>query len=520
MAILYDHLGRPIDFDNPDPNFEIPHVFTFGSIMSGGWATYFHDHWDEAMKHRRENALAMKRDAFLMGLMRERFDATLSLRSHVEPDNEKDPTEKATAQAIQKAVKQIRRLRRIKRQALWAIWYGRAGVQLKWGWKTINIPTPVYSGPAESGMKPNIENQTQRVWTILDSRGLNGDKVGFTWNGMPYVLAGAAQGYTGAGQKHDYDFILTTGGPAILLRKAELRRKVLIHTYDPDDSDYFESDMAGGIFGVGVRSRLYWLDWMRREYLSWLTDTFERIGLGLVVIYYDSGNPKAEAEAMKTAKNYSRRSAIVMSRPPDRTWQHGAVEVVEAPIAGAQFVLQLAQAIEAHQERFVIGQSMSAGADNESGLGGSGRALFAADTKHQIISNDAQDLDETLTGSEDDREPGLIDTMFRFTFPDLFGKFPLQHVTNIDEVDPLLKLNAISQAAALGVTFPMGPVRELTGMPAPEDGDEVIGGQPQMPGGAPGGDLGGGQDDGGGDLNLDELLGGGANGSANGKPRF
>src|SRR4051794_18328602 len=117
MPTLLDHTGKEISFDRPD-DFAVPHVFTFGSIMSGGWLTYWHGKHDEAMRHRRENALAMRRDCFLLRLIRERKDAVLSQRWHLETDNPKDPTEQAAAAAMTKAVRSIRRLRRVLRQLL------------------------------------------------------------------------------------------------------------------------------------------------------------------------------------------------------------------------------------------------------------------------------------------------------------------------------------------------------------------------------------------------------------------
>ncbi len=501
---MMDVDGQEVSFEHPD-DFAVPHVYTFGSIMSGGWLTYFHEHHDEAMRHRRENGLAMYRDVYLQALLRERTNGTMRLQWHLESSNPKDPTEKATTEALTKIIRAIRWGRRLRRWTLrGGLWYGRYGVQVRWGWGTVNVPTPEYSGPAESGLKPNVATRPQRCLTIKGMRPINGDKLGYRWSGEPYILAGGAQAFA---TRYNFELIYTTGGPAILLRDPRLRRQILIHNSDPDDADYFEPEMAGGIFGVGIRSRIYWVDWMRREYLSWITDTFERIGLGLVVIYYLDGDDAAKAQAIKIAKTYSRRSAIVMPRSADKSWQGGAVEVVEAPISGAQIVLELAKDIEQKIERFIVGQSMSGGADASTGLGGSGRAMFAESTKQDLIADDAEDHAEMLTGGDIDTEPGLVNMIMRWTYPELWGQFPVSWRYNIDDgLASSGKLEAVAMAAQLGVEFPMDEVRSLTGIRAPEEGEEVVGGaqaaggMPGQPGAGPGGTPG--------EPDLDSLLAG------------
>lgn len=154
-------------------------------------------------------------------------------------------------------------------------------------------------------------------------------------------------------------------------------------------------------------------------------------------------------------------------------------------------------------ERYVIGQSMTGGQGAGDALGGQGKAMLQWDTKHQIVLNDAGDLDETLAGSFDDGEPGLLDTMMRFTYPHLHGKFQLFHRTSVDEIDPLTKLGAIAQAAQLGAKFKEDEVVELTGCSAPDDGDRVLPpDQPQQQPGRPPAGMG----SGGGEPNMAEAL--------------
>ncbi len=476
---LVDSSGNDILSEKRPDGFAVPHVFTFASLFQGGFKTYFQERWDEALRHHRTNALAMRRDAWLMALLRERKDGTLRLKWHLEPDNDKDMTEKAAAGSMTKVLRSIRRIKRIERACLEALWYGRYAVHMKWGWKVMNLPTPVYSGPPEAGMQPGIAMAPRKVFTVLDHRPVNGDKIAFTFDGTPAIMAGAGIGSTWG---ESVRMITTNIAPAVVLDTPDLRRRFLVHSHDPDDADYFEGEQADAIHGVGIRSRVYWLNWMREEYISWYVETLERIGLGVIVVKYDLANADAKKEAEKTAKNFSRRSVLLVPVAADqlRSGSQAGVEVVEAPTAGIQMVVMLQEAIEAKIERYIVGQTLSAGTEG-SGLGGTGVAQMHADTKQDIIAADAAELGETLTGSYDDREPGLVDQAFRWTFPELNGKFPLRWVYNVDETDPA-KMEMVAAAAQIGVTFPMDEVRMLTGVRAPEEGEEIIGGAPQMPG--------------------------------------
>jgi hypothetical protein len=186
----------------------------------------------------------------------------------------------------------------------------------------------------------------------------------------------------------------------------------------------------------------------------------------------------------------------------DQLRSGGAIEIIEAPTAGAGVVLELTKALEQKIERFMVGQLMSGGMDHDSGLGGTGRADFARETKHAICANDAEELAETLTGGP--REPGLISTMFRWTLPQFYGRFPMRWVYDITVPDPKERLAAVLDAAAGGVEFDEDEVRNLTGLSKPAEGARTIGGKQalpgpgglpgQPPGGGPGGKPGGGED--------------------------
>ncbi|WP_420841840.1 phage portal protein family protein [Fimbriiglobus ruber] len=156
--------------------------------------------------------------------------------------------------------------------------------------------------------------------------------------------------------------------------------------------------MAGRAHGVGLRDYVYWAWWLRDEMLSWLTDYMEKVGsMGLLLFYYEDGNPAAEAAAKQAAADARGKSALAVPVPRGRDKDAAKVEVIAAQTAGAQFLVDMVDRyFERHIERLYVGQSLSAGTAG-SGLGGSGVAALHADTKFNLLAWDADNLGDTLT---------------------------------------------------------------------------------------------------------------------------
>lgn len=474
-----------------------PHPYTFAALYRGASHTYLHQ-WDEAMKHNRINALAMRRDCWLMSLLYERVNDTLAKRWHLEVDNPRDPWQKSVADGMTKILRCTPHLKRMMRYMLHgSLWYGRYGANFKWIWDDLTVPVMQRSGPIAPGVVSEPQFEKRRVLRIQKHKPVNGDKISFHHDDTPYVMLNAGWADHLRGRP---EVIYPTGaGSAALLLRGTWREQIFIAESDPDDADFFEAEMAAGVHGVGIRSRIYWLDFMRRDYISWVVDSMERIGLGLVVIEYDASNADAKKEAFTVAKNYSRRAAICMPVSPDKSWQGGSINVVEAPTAGAQIVLELQKHIENQIERFIIGQNMSGGTESQRGsFGGSGGAEFASDTKRKLCMQDADDFAQSMTGS--DVNPSPLSVIKKWVYP--FADFPVWMVFDHEQDDPAKKMEAIKTCVDMGVSFPENRVRELTGIPAPEEGDEIIGGKQalaleQAANLATGGVIGGGAESGG-----------------------
>lgn len=447
--VLYDHTGRPINTDRAGPDrdgFALPHVFTFSSIVKGGYDTYLHGRFDEAIRHAREEALEMRRDCFLMGLLQERKLAVASLRWHLAIDDEYDREQVAVKEHLTKVIRATPRLYRVIWSLLEAIWYGRYGVQIKWAWKEID---------------------GHRSLTVARHLPVNGDKIGHKLREgrgsdlhVPYVqVHGGETDALGPDAELEYG---TEG--RILVLSGTWRERLLIHQHEIDDADYLDAEAAEGIHGVGIRHRCFFLNWMRREYVSWLADFLERVGMGLTVFYYDASNPKSKEEATRAAHEQSRRSSLIWPSFPDSPHKGGSVQRVETPTNGAAVLLQLQQHLEDVIERYVVGQSLSSGTEG-SGLGGSGVAMLHAATKANIARWDAGNLAETLTVD-------LVDVVKRYTHPD--ADFPVRFEFAVEEPNPESKIGLAAQIVNLGGMVKKSELLSSAGFSEPEPDDDVV----------------------------------------------
>src|ERR1700734_322309 len=83
---LVDQYGLPIlQADRLDEPV-IPHPLSFGSILNTIAKTYSY-RWDEALRHLPENALAMRRDAYVKSLLQERKMPTVNRSWQLVADN-------------------------------------------------------------------------------------------------------------------------------------------------------------------------------------------------------------------------------------------------------------------------------------------------------------------------------------------------------------------------------------------------------------------------------------------------
>lgn len=472
--VIDPRTGRPWqEEDGYDSNFALPHVITFSSIFQTHFKTFLQSGHDEALRNDPDFARCMRRDPFIMGLMQERAMATTSLRWHIEVENEKDPEEKAIKDALTMVIKATPHLQKMVKYLLEGIFYGRYGAQLAYQKRDMILPDPLRNG----------ERTRQRVPVIADHIPTNGDKIAFQFDGTPGVLLHAAE----ASRVPNSSIIYTSKGKALSLR-GSYRSRWIIHKHELIDADFYEPEAAGSVHGVGLRSTLYWMAWLRKEWLGMISDWVERTGLGVRLWYYQGGNKKSREEVEAAAKRATDRTNILVPRFTNQAGRPSeGVEFADTSGTGAGVLQSLLTHIEEIMERYVIGQTLSSGTEGN-GLGGTGVADLHAATKGKIVAFDANNLAETLTND-------LVRPLKFWMFPH-HQDVPARWVFDLDRPNTNETINAVVSLAGLGVDFVKDEVRGLApGMSAPQEGDETVGGQQMLgqpgqpePGADPGGE--------------------------------
>ena len=477
--IIDPRTGKPFPKKGQYDSFPLPNVITQASLISSAWRTYMHQ-WDESIKKCREDALAMRRDSFFRGLLQERKLASTGLKWEIEVDNEKDPTEKALKDGLTAIINRISRFQQLRYYLAEKIWYGRYGAQLRLGWQELNLPAPSgKSGGGAAGFKSN-KGQTRRALCVIpgyphtDDPGhipVNGDKIGHNWDHVPYLMVNSAYD-TQLPDEPAPQPIWSTFAKAQPL-KGHLREQFIIDKHEVDDADFFHAEMAEGIHGVGVRSVMYFLWWLRDEWLSNISDIIERTAWGIRLWYFQGGNQASETAVQQAAeRNIGRFNILVPRFPGERGGAVEGMEVIDLPTQGLEFVKGMIDWIDQAQERFLVGQSMSGGADHESGLGGSGRARFAANTKYQIVKFDCANTDDTFTTD-------LIGPIKKYTYPDL-DEMPARFRTKVDDPDAKNWIAGVKSIVEMGGAVPASPVYDRAGIPLPEEGDVTLSTKQQL----------------------------------------
>ena len=441
--------------------FAVPHILTFPSLYQTWAKTYLFDQSDEARRRDRRKAQAMYQDLMIQGLLQERCNPLLNMPWQITSDDPRDPVQQQVVAGLTRMVKKTPNwgwfIRHIQRR----LWYGRYGVNLSWHWKPMRVPLC-------SGIKDEVREEMVRCLCVKNHGPINGDKISFTFDGTPVVLVNATE----AGLLPNANVVSTERGMAMKM-SGSYRERILVAKHDPEDADYWEPHAAGAVHGVGIRSRMFWVDSLRRDFLSWVIDLMERIGAGIPIVKYSGGNAEAKREALRTAKQLSRRTVITMPVFGDNRLNSGGVEVLEAPAQTIAVIQSLVQWIEGQIERFVVGQSMSGGVDhdNTAGLGGASWVDMAKDSKMGILAADANEAAEAITGN--DVDPGILTIMKKYTYP-WAGYFDCRFEFNMLE-NGLEKLEAGIKMAQAGLPVRTDELYAVSPFSMPHPNDHKLG---------------------------------------------
>lgn len=445
--------GKPIEGDD---GLLLPHQKTFAAIINAFNRTYSY-RYDEALRDSHEMALCMRRDPFIWGCLDERYSAVCQAPWSVEPDDPEDAGQVDVASELTKLVEAIPWLTGMFRNLEEAAWYGRYGSQIQVG-------------------DVDVNGVTQRG--IVYHRPVNGDKIQVGWDGIPRIMLSptAIDGLKARGAKIENEkptVITGERSPLLVLDKQQWRERFLINQFERDDADYYEGEMAGAVGGVGIRSRIYWGFWMRDKLMTWAVNYMQKVGtLGLLVFPFDEGNPDSQAAAERNIRESGNRSALAVPVTPGQSAKDVAPFLLSPSTAGIDALTAMIDSYwERHIERYIVGQNMSDGSDNESGLGGTGRSKFAANSKYHKIKGDADRLGETLTKD-------LLKPLHRWNYAK--QRFTYKFVFGIPDPEAAERLKAGTDLVTAGVPILADELREAGGFSKPKEGEETVGGQQTM----------------------------------------
>jgi hypothetical protein len=416
----------------------VPPFMAFSQLVNTYSRTFLT--YDEASRQGRDQALACRRDPTIFEALRARQMPVSQLQWHVAAEDPNDVEQASVAEAITKGIRRMPRFQQFLMCQLEAIWYGKAGCQIAWQWDWVN------------GMKIHRPRQW---WPV------NGDKIVFRFDGTPGVLVHAT--YPGS-------WVPTQQGRAHFLDGNE-RATLCVHQHEPEDPDFYEGDLASGLFGVGLRSRVFWYWYLKTQTMQFLMDYIERFGSGGTTIYfYEAGNKDSLEEMSKVASSQFGNNVLLLPRYRDNPNGGPGIDRFEPSASGVQLVQNLITTyFDDTNRRLILGQDLTS-TTSPTGLG-SGVAALHGETFSRIISYDAINLQESLSLE-------LVAPMQRF-----MGKGhlpPCKFMFEVDAPNTQTILGAAQAFFELGGAVDEEKLREAVGLPAPEPGKAILSKQQMM----------------------------------------
>lgn len=433
----------------PPPNNGKPVIYHIDSFVSQlyKYSTRLYLNPDEAYRQSREQARAMRRDPVIMQPLRQRQLATALLDFQIQPEDDSDPIQKFVCEELTSCIKRIPYFLKMKMALLEAVWFGRYAAALQYQYCDDGETLDVKSWTPYHGDKLAFEQDTGNVGIFL--------------GGQSYLEDGT-----------DLRF-----GPESRVRmfSQSERDSLIIHKHEVEDGDFFEPEAAGGIHGIGLRTRVYWPWWIKQTTFQWLMTFMERAGLGVSIWYFQQGNDADYKSTKESAEKLSSDSVILAPVPYGSEKPFKRYERVEPGMGGAQLFKDILDDTLGGQIRGMIVGQEATSQKVSTGLG-SEIAKVQQDTFQQIVEYDAINLSETIT---QDLVRILADWNFRGI--DWTPRFELV----VKKVDPKQFLEAAKMFQDMGGTVGEDQLREVIGLPAPGPEEKVLSPAPQVqqPGG-------------------------------------
>jgi hypothetical protein len=439
-------------------NWVIPHEDTFGAIYNLYSKTYL-SRFDEALRASYVDALAMRRDGYIDGLIRHRKMPVIALPYQIECEDPGDPEQVKVARQMSKLIEAIPSFRGLIYWLQEALFYGKSGAQLLFGPKQID-------GRKRMTVKRHIP--------------INGDKIIWRWGGDGAGIL-VLPSWTPPGGKEKLDHIsYADRGTVYFLDDPADRKQFLIHRFEPSDTDYlFESDLAGSVGGLGLRSRLYHAWWLRTEVTAWALNGLQRIGInGQFYAFYSEGDDASKQAIEKSLKNLVDQN--IAAFPRREGVASSTIERIEPAAVAYDVIKQFIDYFDRITRDCILGQPSTVG-PSSSGAGANDGDRNDA-IPDSIVKADADSLAETFTEQ-------LLPTLIELNDWEYRGKFVRELPFNLrfkfqtDSYNVLKKAQTALILRQLNVDLDATDLRDQAGFKAPKETATALAGHP---GGVPG----------------------------------
>lgn len=454
---LAQQLSRPPSYDG----MVIPHQYTFASLYNS-YKQFYYYYFDEALRNNYQNALAMRRDGMIQELLRHRQLPTVSLDFHIVPDDPDDKAQQDVAKQVTKVVERTARFQSLKLWLLEWIFYGKSGVQFRWG-------------------KEMVDGTDK--WCINGFSPIQGDKIVYKWDGTPGVLIYPGNGFLERDDVRPYvDY--TTIGPTFFLYKKEYRDRFMIGQFEASDFDYlFEPEKAAATHGIGLRDRFYWTWNMYTEILSWQLDAMQRVGAnGMLYAFYQANNPQSRDDTLAALKLLVKENVSAFPVPPEGMGVAAdTIQHIEPSTVGYDVMYQMMQWLAGIMRRGFLGQNLSSDSA-PTGLG-SGMSELHADMFENIVIYDSKCLEEVQNKQQ--LKPTIDYNIWKYKGQRLRGDqlpFGMQYKIQMDRENVQELVDSAEKLHNMGVPLDMEDLRDKAGLSAPKNVSTAI----AIPGGEDG----------------------------------
>lgn len=443
-------------------DYLIPHAVSYQGIFSSVSRVYRIS--DEALKASLESARYMLNDPVITEPVELRQRSVALLNWHIEPEDNRDPTQKWLCERMTAILKQTPKFMQYRESIARCRWFGRYANQHRYQWKDV---------------------QGQRRICIGEWKPVHGDKLVFRYDdgSRTYdpnqvgirVGAGYAVGGTIAGRwkiESVRKVEPTDYGLAYFLSPWE-RSLIAVGKHSIEDGEYEDPQSAGKLHGVGIRSKIYWCWYQKQELQAQLFEFLERSASGIEIWFYPWGNDGARQTVLKAAEERigENRNCILVPRPEDNPGAYG-YDRIEPSMAGAEQLKSIiVELFNMQIKKYVLGQTLTT-EQGSTGLG-SNLADIHLGTFHQIVKYDATNDEETFTTD-------TLRPLQKYNFPK-FGDVPIYFRIETEDEDAEAKLEAIKTAYDMRVPLKMSSVYDALGEEKPEPTDEVLQQPPEQP---------------------------------------